>query len=71
MLTEFADSHCHLNYEGLSLRTDEVLQAMAAAGVTRALNICTTLEEADKVLEQTLGRPGFGVRWGCTPITTR
>jgi TatD DNase family protein len=67
MPLEFADSHCHLNYEGLSQRTDEVLQAMACAGVTRALNICTTLEEADQVLEQTLGRPRLWCSVGVHP----
>ena len=46
----FADSHCHLNYEGLAGRTDEVLQRMAQAGGRRALNVCTTLEEADQVV---------------------
>ena len=52
---EFADSHCHLNYEGLAGRADEIVQAMRAAGVTRALNICTTMEEAQTVLEQARG----------------
>ena len=42
----YADSHCHLNYEGLAGQTDEVLRRMAQAGVRRALNVCTTLEEA-------------------------
>ena len=46
----YADSHCHLNYEGLAGQTDEVLRRMAQAGVRRALNVCTTLEEADQVL---------------------
>lgn len=46
----FADSHCHLNYDGLAGRTEEVLQRMAQAGVRRALNVCTTLEEADQVV---------------------
>ena len=67
MPLEFADSHCHLNYEGLSQRTDEVLQAMASAGVTRALNICTSLEEADQVLGQTLGRPRLWCSVGVHP----
>ncbi len=67
MPLEFADSHCHLNYEGLSQRTDDVLQAMACAGVTRALNICTTLEEADQVLEQTIGRPRLWCSVGVHP----
>lgn len=47
---ELVDSHCHLNYPGLSERTDEVLRRMREAGVGRALNICTTLEEAGQVL---------------------
>lgn len=46
---EFADSHCHLNYEGLRERQAEVLTRMQAAGVRRALNVCTTLEESDAV----------------------
>ncbi len=44
------DSHCHLNYDGLCGRTSEVLDQMADAGVTQALNVCTTLTEADAVL---------------------
>jgi len=46
----FVDSHCHLNYPGLSEDTTGVLARMQAAGVKQALNICTTLEEADQVL---------------------
>ncbi len=67
MQLEFADSHCHLNYEGLSLRTEEVLHSMQEAGVTRALNICTTLEEAPKVLEQTLDHPRLWCSVGVHP----
>ncbi|MFM1859931.1 MAG: hypothetical protein RL133_1431 [Pseudomonadota bacterium] len=48
------DSHCHLNYDGLSGRTPEILDRMAAAGVTRGLNVCTTLTEADAVLNTAL-----------------
>lgn len=46
----FIDSHCHLNYPGLVEDTAGVLSRMKAAGVSHALNICTTLEEADSVL---------------------
>jgi TatD DNase family protein len=46
----FVDSHCHLNYPGLVEDTAGVLARMQAAGVTRALNICTTLEESDSVV---------------------
>jgi TatD DNase family protein len=45
----YVDSHCHLTFEGLADRIDEVREAMAAAQVDRALVICTTLEEFDRV----------------------
>lgn len=45
----FTDSHCHLNFPELREQLPEVLQAMAQAQVTRALCICTTLEEFDDV----------------------
>jgi TatD DNase family protein len=45
----FTDSHCHLNFPELRELLPEVLQAMAQAQVTRALCICTTLEEFDDV----------------------
>jgi TatD DNase family protein len=45
----YVDSHCHLTFEGLADRIDEVRAAMAAARVDRALVICTTLEEFDRV----------------------
>jgi TatD DNase family protein len=41
----YVDSHCHLTFPGLRERIDEVRTAMAAAGVDRALCICTTVEE--------------------------
>ena len=44
------DSHCHLNDPGLKEDTSGVLSRMQAAGVKRALNICTTLEESAQVL---------------------
>ena len=45
----FVDSHCHLSFPGLHDRIDEVLDAMAAAQVERALCICTTMEEFETV----------------------
>jgi TatD DNase family protein len=45
----FVDSHCHLTFEGLTDRIDDVRAAMAAAQVDRAMTICTTLEEFDAV----------------------
>ncbi len=45
----YVDSHCHLTFDGLHERIDDVRAAMAAAEVDRALVICTTLEEFDTV----------------------
>ena len=45
----YVDSHCHLTFEGLADRIGDVRAAMAAAKVDRALVICTTLEEFDRV----------------------
>lgn len=45
----FVDSHCHLVFPELSGQLTAVRSAMAAAGVDRALCICTTLEEFDAV----------------------
>ena len=39
------DSHCHLNYEGLIERQDEVLAAARARGITGFLNISTRQSE--------------------------
>ena len=45
----FTDSHCHLSFPELSAQLPEIRRAMAAARVTRALCICTTLEEFESV----------------------
>lgn len=44
------DSHCHLNYEGLVDREDEVLANAEAAGVGCLLTINTKLKEYDDVV---------------------
>jgi TatD DNase family protein len=41
----FTDSHCHLTFPELQANLPSIRQAMQAAQVTRALCICTTLEE--------------------------
>jgi len=46
----FVDSHCHLSFPELLPRLDEILAAMEAARVERALCICTTLEESETVI---------------------
>jgi TatD DNase family protein len=44
------DSHCHLNYEGLAERQDEVLSTARAAGVIGFLNISTRQREWNDVI---------------------
>lgn len=44
------DSHCHLNYEGLADRQDEVLAAARDRGVIAFLNISTRQSEWDDVI---------------------
>ena len=44
------DSHCHLNYEGLAERQDEVLGNARARGVGGFLNISTRQREWDDVI---------------------
>jgi TatD DNase family protein len=44
------DSHCHLNYEGLAERQDEVLNSARARGVAGFLNISTRQREWSDVI---------------------
>lgn len=46
----FVDSHCHLSFPELAGDIDRVVERMAAARVTAALNVCVTLEEFPSVL---------------------
>lgn len=45
----FVDSHCHLSFPELASQLPQIRAAMEAAGVDRALCICTTLEEFEDV----------------------
>jgi TatD DNase family protein len=45
----FVDSHCHLAFPELSADLDGVLSRMAAAGVGRALSVCTRLDEFERL----------------------
>jgi TatD DNase family protein len=47
---KLADSHCHLNYEGLADQQSEVLARARASGVVAMLNIATREREWDAVL---------------------
>ena len=46
VLIKFADSHCHLCYEGLVEDIPKVIERMTEADVDLALNVCTTIEES-------------------------
>jgi TatD DNase family protein len=63
----FVDSHCHLSFEGLYERIDDVRSAMAAAQVDRALVICTTLEEFERVHGLALAHGNFWCTVGVHP----
>ncbi|TAG34840.1 MAG: TatD family deoxyribonuclease [Polaromonas sp.] len=45
----FTDSHCHLSFPALKAQLPQIREAMQQAHVSRALCICTTLEEFDDV----------------------
>jgi len=63
------DSHCHLNFPALHAQLDEIRAAMARAQVTRALCVCTTLEEFDAVHALALRYDNFWATVGVHPDT--
>lgn len=63
----FTDSHCHLNFPELLSELPAIRQAMAQAGVTRALCISTTLEEFPVVHQLALTYDNFWATAGVHP----
>ena len=63
----FTDSHCHLNFPELKSALPEIRQAMAQAQVSRALCICTTLEEFGDVHGLALEFDNFWATVGVHP----
>ena len=63
----YTDSHCHLTFPELQERLPEIRQAMAEAQVTRALCICTTLEEFERVHALALTYDNFWSTVGVHP----
>jgi TatD DNase family protein len=63
----FTDSHCHLSFPELTESLDAIRQAMAQAQVTRALCICTTLEEFAQVHQLALQYDNFWASAGVHP----
>ena len=63
----FTDSHCHLTFPELRADLPQIRQAMAEAQVTRALCICTTLEEFPEVHALALAHDNFWATVGVHP----
>jgi TatD DNase family protein len=63
----FTDSHCHLAFTELADSLDAIRLDMARAQVTRALCICTTLEEFDQVHQLALRFDNFWASAGVHP----
>ena len=63
----YVDSHCHLSFPELADRLIEIRAAMAAAGVDRALCICTTLDEFERVHALATGHDNFWCSVGVHP----
>jgi len=63
----YVDSHCHLSFPELKARLPEIRVEMRAAGVDRALCICTTLEEFDDVHALALEYDNFWASAGVHP----
>jgi TatD DNase family protein len=55
----FIDTHCHLTFDELRTRWDDIRAAMAAAQVTRAIAINTTIEEFETLHAFTAAHPGL------------
>lgn len=67
MLAMFTDSHCHLTFPELSRQIPEIRQRMQAASVSRAMCICTTLEEFEDVHALAMADSGFWCSVGVHP----
>jgi TatD DNase family protein len=63
----FTDSHCHLTFPDLANDLLDIRAAMAAAQVTRAMCICTTLEEFPSVHQLALSYDNFWASVGVHP----
>ena len=61
------DSHCHLNYDGLAERRDEVLANARAVGVTGFLNISTRQREWNDVIAVAEGNDDVWATVGVHP----
>lgn len=63
----YTDSHCHLNFPELAQQMPEIRAAMAAAQVTRALCICTKMEDFASVHDLATSYDNFWATVGVHP----
>ena len=63
----YTDSHCHLSFPELREDLLRIRSAMAEAGVSRALCICTTLEEFEEVHGLAMAHDNFWSTVGVHP----
>ena len=63
----FTDSHCHLVFPELMSQLPQIRTAMAEARVTRALCICTTMEEFEAVHQLATSYDNFWATVGVHP----
>ena len=63
----FTDSHCHLTFPELAQQLPQIRESMALAHVTRALCICTALEEFDAVHALAMSYDNFWATVGVHP----
>jgi TatD DNase family protein len=61
------DSHCHLNYEGLADRQEEVLSSARQRGIAGFLNISTRVSEWDDVISLAERNPDVWATVGVHP----
>jgi TatD DNase family protein len=61
------DSHCHLNYDGLAERQEEVLEAARARGVAGFVNISTRQREWNEVIAAAEHNPDVWASVGVHP----
>ena len=63
----FTDSHCHLDFPELIQQLPQIRLAMEDAQVTRALCICTTLEQFEPVHAIAMAHANFWATVGVHP----
>jgi len=61
------DTHCHLTYDGLHERVDDVIDAAAEAGVDRMISVGTTPADAEKARALAARKPNIYFTAGLHP----